>query len=556
VLVLTPLAPAGLDALRRVALVDVAPAIEASELAAVIGDYHGVVVDGNTPLQADLIERAYRLRVIGCTGLHLDQIDVTAARDMGIEVRAAAAGSTVAVAELTLSLLLRLATAGQRGALANKTLGLIGFGRVGREVARRARAFDMRILVNQPRLTPELALEAGVEAVDLEALLVRADFVSLHVPYNQETRNLLGAAELGMVRSGTCLINTSHAGLVDAPALTEALRSGRLGGAAVTDPPAQFAALPQLLGVPRLTPQPEAADPSTAAARDRELAEQLVDVLRVRPPSEALSLLVVPAEQVLPHEHTDQKRVDALAVSLTTAGRLVNPPIVTPWGDQYVVLDGATRSAALRQLGYPYLIVQVVPTDREGFALHTWYHVVSHERPAGELLRLLESLPGLRLTPVPLDQAHALLRSRDALCYLIDRGEQAYLAETDGESEPLTVLNGLVDTYTRWGHVERSLQADFGRLLGLHPNLRALVVFPQFTPETVFGVAARGELMPAGLTRFIIPGRILRLNLELEQLRRAEPLAAKRAWFEQFLADKLSRSKLRYYQEPVILLDD
>jgi hypothetical protein len=86
--------------------------------------------------------------------------------------------------------------------------------------------------------------------------------------------------------------------------------------------------------------------------------------------------------------------------------------------------------------------------------------------------------------------------------------------------------------------------------------MTAVAIFPQFKAETVFKVASRGDLLPAGLTRFIIPGRILRLNADLERLKRDEPLAEKRAWFNQFLAEKLARSRLRYYQEPVILLDE
>jgi hypothetical protein len=117
-------------------------------------------------------------------------------------------------------------------------------------------------------------------------------------------------------------------------------------------------------------------------------------------------------------------------------------------------------------------------------------------------------------------------------------------------------MNELVASYTAWGQIERTLLTDLSRLLAQFPQMTAVAIFPQFKPETVFNVASSGELLPAGLTRFIIPGRILRLNADLERLKRDEPFAEKRAWFNHFLEEKLARSRLRYYQEPVILLDE
>jgi hypothetical protein len=117
-------------------------------------------------------------------------------------------------------------------------------------------------------------------------------------------------------------------------------------------------------------------------------------------------------------------------------------------------------------------------------------------------------------------------------------------------------MNKVVQLYSTWGEVERTLMTDLSRLLAQFPRMTAVAVFPQFEPEAVFNAASEGRLLPAGLTRFVIPGRILRLNADLERLKRDEPLPAKRAWFSEFIANKLARSRLRYYQEPVILLDE
>jgi hypothetical protein len=114
----------------------------------------------------------------------------------------------------------------------------------------------------------------------------------------------------------------------------------------------------------------------------------------------------------------------------------------------------------------------------------------------------------------------------------------------------------MVALYSRWGDVERTLTTDLPRLLAQYPHLRTVAVFPQFEPEDVFNAATGGQLLPAGLTRFVIPGRILRLNADLQRLKLEEPLAAKRAWFNSFLTEKIARSRLRFYEEPVILLDE
>ena len=117
-------------------------------------------------------------------------------------------------------------------------------------------------------------------------------------------------------------------------------------------------------------------------------------------------------------------------------------------------------------------------------------------------------------------------------------------------------MNALVALYTTWGTVERTLLTTQDRLLAQFPELTAVAIFPQFAPEDVFEVATQGKLLPAGLTRFIIPGRILRVNADLERLKREESTADKQRWFHGFLEHKLAQSRLRYYQEPVILLDE
>ncbi|HSM54550.1 MAG TPA: hypothetical protein VK879_00210, partial [Candidatus Sulfomarinibacteraceae bacterium] len=224
--------------------------------------------------------------------------------------------------------------------------------------------------------------------------------------------------------------------------------------------------------------------------------------------------------------------------------------------DRYVILDGATRFTALKRLEYPHIIVQVVDPHRDDFDLHTWYHVISNDAPAEELFALLEQIEGIRLRRLPPEDIQSVFREKDALCYFLDQDRQAILVQSEQNNGRLRLMNELVACYTEWGSVERTLLTDLSRLHGQHPDMKAVAIFPQFEPEVVFTMAREGRLLPAGLTRFVIPGRILRLNADLARLKANEPLVSKRAWFNQFLAEKLARSRLRYYQEPVILLDE
>jgi threonine dehydratase len=572
VLVCDPVDPAGLEMLAQTAVIDHRPGITEKELLTAIEHYEAVIVSEETRLTEHIIENGYNLRVIGCLNSRLDNIDVSAARSMGIEVVNVPSSGSVAIAEHVMSWMLTLASRFADGRLAGKTVGLIGFGRVGRQVAQRARAFDMRVLVNQPRLTPELALAAGVEEADLVDLLKQSDFVSLHLPHTAETEAILGEEELALMKPNGSVINSGHTGLIDQAALLEALEEGRLSDAAVPELPPEYGGSSpiglKLRAHPRVLVVPHATTIIGNRQRDAaiSIARQITAVLEKKRPNETLSLELVPAHLVMPHELVDDKRVARLMGRLEEDGLLVNPPITTFWKGKYIVLDGATRSTALKRLEYPYLIVQVVAPHADGsehgrFQLHTWYHAISsghrvRPRPFADLQAHLESIPGLRFAPLPLEEIGHVFQDPAVLCYFLDRQGQATVARAAPDFERLAVMNELVTAYTKWGNVERTLLTDMPRLLSQFPQITAVAIFPQFQPETIFEVASQGGLVPAGLTRFVIPGRILRLNADLSRLKQEEPLPVKRFWFNQFLEEKLAHSRLRYYEEPVVLLDE
>jgi D-3-phosphoglycerate dehydrogenase len=211
---------------------------------------HGLIVRSTTKVHQALLDKAPGLRIVGRAGVGVDNIDLDACTQRGVAVCNAPAGNTVAAAELTLALMLAMVRripaaeasvrAGEwarsrfRGAeLRGRTLGLIGAGRIGGEVARRCRAFGMRVLAYDPYLTYERAEELHAERATLDAAIERADVLSLHVPLTDDTRGLIDAEALGRMKEGAYLVNVARGGVVDEEALAGALFSGRLAGAAV-----------------------------------------------------------------------------------------------------------------------------------------------------------------------------------------------------------------------------------------------------------------------------------------------------------------------------------
>lgn len=215
-----------------------------------LGRAHGIIVRSGTRVDRPLLEAATELQVVGRAGVGVDNIDLAAATERGIAVLNAPAGNTVSAAELTMALILAVArripgaersvrdgewTRSRFGGveLRGKTLGLIGSGRIGGEVGRRARAFDMSVVAYDPYLTDDRAAELGFERVELESLLLRADVVSLHVPLTEQTRGMVGSAELAAMKPSAFVVNVARGGVVDEDALADALEKGEIAGAAL-----------------------------------------------------------------------------------------------------------------------------------------------------------------------------------------------------------------------------------------------------------------------------------------------------------------------------------
>jgi len=302
VLVAEPLAREGVALLREHHEVDERPGLSRDELCAIVGDYDALVVRSQVKVDADLIAAGRRLVVVGRAGVGVDNVDLEAATRAGITVVNAPTGNTIAAAEHTLALMFGLArriaaadASMRRGEwkrsqftgveLRGKTLGIIGLGKIGQAIADRARALEMTVVGVDPFITAEQAALHGVELVELDALLDRADVVTVHVPMTRSTRGLIGRDALARMKPGALLLNVARGGVVDEQAVAEALREGRLAGAAFDvyeqEPPTGSPVLeaPNTLLTPHLGASTEEAQVLVA----EEVADQILDILAGRP---------------------------------------------------------------------------------------------------------------------------------------------------------------------------------------------------------------------------------------------------------------------------------
>jgi D-3-phosphoglycerate dehydrogenase len=316
VLVSDPISAEGIAILERSAEVDVKTGLTKDQLIAIIGDYDALAVRSETKVTAEVLAAATKLKIIGRAGVGVDNIDVAKATERGILVVNSPEGNTIAAAELTVALLLALARnipqadSSLRGGewkrskytgveVYKKTLGVIGFGKIGREVAKRLQAFELSVLAYDPYLTEDQASQLGVRQVDLDTLYRESDYITLHVPKTKETTGMIGAAQLAIMKPDVRIINVARGGLIDETALYEALAAGKIGGAAIdvfsiepASPDNPLLKLPNVVHTPHLGASTEEAQVNVAV----DIAEQIVDVLAGRPARSAVNLPSIAAD--------------------------------------------------------------------------------------------------------------------------------------------------------------------------------------------------------------------------------------------------------------------
>ncbi len=318
VLVSDNLSEKGVSILKKAGLhVDVKTGMSPEELKSVIGEYNGIVIRSATKLTADVLGAAANLKVIGRAGSGLDNVDKVAASKKGIVVMNTPGGNTITTAEHTVSLMLSLArlipqaTASMREGkwekkkftgveLFNKTLGVVGIGAIGSEVAKRAQGLEMNVIAYDPFLSDEKARAIGVEKVSLEELFRGSDFITFHTPLTQETRNLVNRETIKLMKDGVRIINCARGGIVNEKDLYEALESGKVAGAALDvfekEPPEDYALAkhPRVICTPHLGAATGEAQENVAVA----VAEQIVDYLLQGTIRNAVNFPSIPPDQL------------------------------------------------------------------------------------------------------------------------------------------------------------------------------------------------------------------------------------------------------------------
>lgn len=318
VLVKEKIGDSGIELLKEHFDVDLGIDWSDEELAEKIGEYEGIVIRSATKMTAGLIEKATSLKVIGRAGVGVDNVDVPAATKRGIVVANAPESNVVTAAEHTLALLLALArnvpqanNALREGKwdrskysgveLYEKTLGVLGFGRIGQLVAQRARGFQMRVLAFDPFVSAERYRDLGVEKADSpEDIYAQADFLTIHLPKTPETEGFINAAALQKMRDGVRILNVARGGLIDEAALKDALDSGKVAGAALDVFPSEPMTDNPLFAYPNVVATPHLGA-STAEATDRagyQSAEQVVAALTGGVVSTAVNIPAIAAEDM------------------------------------------------------------------------------------------------------------------------------------------------------------------------------------------------------------------------------------------------------------------
>ena len=299
VLISDALSPAAVAIFQeRGVAVDVKPGLDKDQLAAIIGDYDGLAIRSATKVTAKLLESATRLKVVGRAGIGVDNVDLPAATARGVIVMNTPFGNSITTAEHAIALMFAVAReipaadASTRAGkweknrfmgveITGKTLGIIGCGNIGAIVADRAIGLRMRVIAFDPFLSPERALDLGVEKVELEELLARADFITLHTPMTAQTRNILSAEALARTRKGVRIINCARGGLVDEVALRALLDSGHVAGAGFDVFAVEPATENPLFGYPAVVCTPHLGAATSEAQENvaLQVAEQMSDYL-------------------------------------------------------------------------------------------------------------------------------------------------------------------------------------------------------------------------------------------------------------------------------------
>lgn len=318
VLITDNISPKCIEILKKAGLeVDVKPGMKPEDLKACIGRYHGLIIRSATRVTSEIINAASTLKVVGRAGSGLDNVDKVAATKKGIVVMNTPGSNTITTAEHTIALMVAmarqipLATISMKAGkwekkrfmgieIFNKTLGIIGIGNIGGQVAKRAQGLSMNVIAYDPFLSEEKARAMGVEKVSLQDLFKRSDFITIHTPLTSDTKNMINKETIGMMKNGVRIVNCARGGIINEKDLYDALVEGKVAGAALDvfekEPPENnpLLTLDNVIATPHLGASTKEAQENVAVA----VAEQVVDYLINNTIRNAVNFPSIPSDQV------------------------------------------------------------------------------------------------------------------------------------------------------------------------------------------------------------------------------------------------------------------
>lgn len=272
------------------------------------------------------------------------------------------------------------------------------------------------------------------------------------------------------------------------------------------------------------------------------------------------TLEFLPVDALLIHERHDNQRTRPLILRIRSSSVFRNPPIVAPLqdgSDRYMVLDGANRTTALREMGFPHVLAQVVDPHDAGLSLQTWNHVVWEYNPQ-RFLDGFASIAGLEITSSDQPEEQPSLAGEQALVVVQSSLGQTYRLIAHGADlvQRVELLNQIVNSYLDSARLDRTNVREAAFFTNIYPTFSGLVIFPIFQIDELLHLVGGNNLLPAGITRFMISPRALHLNYPLEALEADRPIQDKNTELKRWLQERIAQKGVRYYAEPTFLFDE
>jgi hypothetical protein len=267
------------------------------------------------------------------------------------------------------------------------------------------------------------------------------------------------------------------------------------------------------------------------------------------------NLQIVPLDKVRLHENHDPQRTPPLIARLKADGVLLNPPIMSLFvngGDEYMVLDGANRVTSFRRMGIPHILAQVIEPDSPNLNLQTWNHVIWN-MAQDRFLDLMTGIDGIEAKPY----SGELLDFMDNTLALIQMPNMGiYRLIVNNPKSRIGMLNKVVDAYKPLTRYDRTHIEEIRKIINLYSDLAALVVYPNFTIDEIIANCRINNLLPAGVTRFLVSPRALRINYPLERLNSDKPLEEKNQELQLYIKQRMEIKGVRVYTETTVLYDE